>query len=72
MPDSNATLVNATLDYIEIAEPGLPTTRIAVGQDLTGATPELPAPTTAPAADAVTGDDVISRMRKRRMQESTR
>lgn len=72
LPEANATLVNATLDYIEISETGSPATRIVVGRDLGGGVVELPSATTTPAADAITGDDVVSRMRKRRMQETNR
>lgn len=80
LPNNAGILQRITLDQIDVAAaPGAATRPIRVGQDLQGAAPEpATGPTTATSGSStmptgsIDGDDPLSRMRRRRMQEMNR
>jgi hypothetical protein len=75
IPDSQATVLAINLDYMELAAPGdAAPKRVYIGHDIEGAEAPVAATmaTTAPAGAPIEGDDLLSRMRRRRQQEMNR
>ena len=86
LPGNYGTVSDITLDYLEfVMAAGQPPTRIPVGRNLQGADAPIAASATQPATQATTGpttgeasppaadgDDLLSRMRRRRQQEMNR
>jgi hypothetical protein len=79
LPANKGVVVAITLDYVEYAPaPDQPAKRLLVGSNLDGADVGIPSSgstssaSSSPTAAPIEGDDIVSRMRRRRQQEMNR